>query len=197
MKILGISCSPRKGQNTETMVRTALESVEEKGADAEFYSVIGKNIHPCDGCWSCTKRGSCHIDDAMQELYEKMKEADGIIFASPVYFFNITAQAKAVIDRTIALSLPEQQLKDKVAGIMVSAGSTGVMDTVKSIRAFFDIQRMFVVNWVGIYTKATDMPKGLEAARNLGREMVAFAKNSFKFPDAFAPNHFTFGTHTH
>ena len=196
MKLLGICCSPRKGKNSETMLRTALGAAEEKGAEVEFFGVVGKNIHPCDGCWSCGKRGECHIDDDMQELYVKMKAADGIILATPVYFFDVTAQAKIIMDRTCALQPFGEPLRNKVAGIMACAGSTGIMDTVKSIQAFFAFHRMFVVNWVAIYAPVAEKTNGLTAARKLGQEIVSFSDNAFAFPEGFEPNHFTFGTHT-
>ena len=173
MKLLGISCSPRKGQNTDTILHAALDGAEETGAETEFFSVAGKRIPPCDGCWSCGKQGTCHIKDDMQELYEKLKTADGMIFATPVYFFDVTAQAKAIIDRTCALQPFGEPLRNKVAGIMVCAGSTGIMDAVKSIQAFLNAHRVFVVNWVGMYGPVDDKPQGMEAARNLGRKLSA------------------------
>lgn len=197
MKILGICCSPRKGQNTELMLRTALEAAEDQNAQTEFYSVIGKNIHPCDGCRSCISKGICHINDDMQELYEKMKAAYGILFASPVYFFNVTSQAKAIMDRTYALQPIGQPLRNKVGGAMACAGSTGLFDAVKSMQTFFTVHGMFFVNWVGIYSPAEDKPKGLEAARKLGQDMISFAEKSFTLPEDLTPNHSTFGTHTY
>jgi multimeric flavodoxin WrbA len=133
----------------------------------------------------------------MQELYTKLKSADGIILASPVYFFNVTAQAKTILDRTYALQPLGQPLRNKVAGIIACAGSTGILEAVKSVRTIFDLHGIFVVNWVGIYSPATERPKGLEAARNLGRDMVDVASQPIKLPENYSPNHITFGTHTH
>ena len=63
MKILGISFSPRKEGNTVAMLKEALAAAKKEGAEVELYSVAGKNIQPCDGCWGCTKTGKCHIKD--------------------------------------------------------------------------------------------------------------------------------------
>ena len=120
-----------------------------------------------------------------------------MIFATPVHFFDVTAQAKAIIDRTFALQPFGEPLRNKVAGIMVHAGSTGIMDAVKSIQAFLNAHRVFVVNWVGIYGPVDDKPQGMEAAGNLGREVVSFAATAPKFAEDFAPSYFAFGTHTH
>jgi multimeric flavodoxin WrbA len=85
MKILAVSSSPRKNGNTSLLLETALESAQQDGAETELFSVAGKTIQPCDGCWACFKTGTCHIQDDMTILYEKLVEADGIIFGTPVY----------------------------------------------------------------------------------------------------------------
>ena len=69
----------------------------------------------------------------MGELGRKMLEADGILFGSPVYFYNITAQGKAVIDRTIALGHDGRALANKVGGVIVVGGSLGLVDAVKDL----------------------------------------------------------------
>ena len=72
MKILGVSFSPRKEGNTVAMLNEALAAAKKDGAEVELYSVAGKNIQPCDGCWGCTKTGKCHIKDDTAELLDKM-----------------------------------------------------------------------------------------------------------------------------
>ena len=109
MKILAVSCSPRKQGNTEILLNEALEGAKAEGAEVELYRVSGKNIQPCDGCWSCMKEGQCHIKDDMQELYEKLLAADGIIFGTPIYFYNMTAQAKTLLDRTLCPQPPQEE----------------------------------------------------------------------------------------
>ena len=123
MKILGLSCSPRKNGNTEILLGEALLGASQKGAEVELYSLAGKNIGPCDGCRACGEKGICKIKDDMQEVYVKLLEADGIIFGTPVYFYNMTAQAKAVIDRTIALNNPKRSLANKIGGVVVTGAA--------------------------------------------------------------------------
>ena len=127
MKILGLSCSPRKQGNTEILLGEALNGAQQEGAGVELYSVSGKDIKPCDGCGVCNKTGECHIKDDMHVLYDKLLEADGIIFGSPIYFYSITAQAKAILDRTIALNRPERSLANKVGAVIVTGGSLGLV----------------------------------------------------------------------
>src|SRR3990172_13327350 len=99
MKVIGICGSPRKGGNTELLLREALESAASAGADTGLFTVFDKEIKPCDGCAACHRTGNCHIQDDMQPLYTQLQAADGIIFASPVHFWSVTAQVKIIIHR--------------------------------------------------------------------------------------------------
>ena len=99
MKILIISGSPRKGGNTELLAEAFA-----KGAAAhhhvEIVSVRDYKVNPCLGCNACFKtNGICAQKDDMSPIYEKMNQADMLVIASPVYFYGISAQLKAVIDR--------------------------------------------------------------------------------------------------
>ena len=78
MKILAISCSPRSNGNTVAMLAEVLAAAQEAGAEVELYSVAGKDIQPCDGCWTCVETGRCHKDDDTETLIGKMLAADGI-----------------------------------------------------------------------------------------------------------------------
>ena len=200
MKILAVSCSPRKNGNTIAMLEKALDGAREDGAEVELFSVAGKNIQPCDGCWGCTKTGRCHIKDDMQELYEKLVAADGIIFGTPIYFWGMTAQAKAVIDRTISLNQPGRNLSNKVGGVVASCGSLGMVDALKDFSYYMVQRRMLPANQVSAYLMGPDdlmkMGKCLKALNDLGRQMVALVKMNFKYPDEFARGPGAFGTHT-
>ena len=103
MKVLGIVCSPRKGGNTEILVKEALEAARQAGADTELVLVADRNISPCDGCGTCEENGVCKIKDDMQDIYKQLEIASGVILGTPVYFMNVSAQAKAIIDRTYGL----------------------------------------------------------------------------------------------
>ncbi|MFC1966345.1 flavodoxin family protein [Chloroflexota bacterium] len=141
MKVLGIVCSPRRGGNTEVLVEEALANARELGADVELVILAGKNITPCDGCESCVKTGKCRIEDDMQEIYSKLLETDGVIFGTPVYFWSVTAQAKAIIDRTYVL-LQGRKLRNKVAGVITVARRTGATRAFSVFQNFFNLQFM-------------------------------------------------------
>lgn len=194
--ILGLSCSPRESGNTTIMVNRALDGAREEGADTEFFSVSGKRLEPCDGCWTCLRKGTCHIEDDMDLLTEKMTAADGIIYSTPVYVYGMTGQAKIILDRTSHLNL-----SNKVGGVIVVAGSLGSIDPIKDLYFNMIIKKMLPANLVAIYGNAEGdvekMAQGMKAAYDLGREMAQIAAIGFKYPRGFRRNFHAFGTHTH
>jgi multimeric flavodoxin WrbA len=124
MRVLGIAASPRRNGNTEIMVKEALHTAGEAGCETELFTCYGKQLGPCLACGSCFKTGECLQKDDMGELYEAYTRADGIIFGSPVYFHNVSAQAKIIMDRTFAL-LKERSLQGKVGGAITTVRRIG------------------------------------------------------------------------
>jgi multimeric flavodoxin WrbA len=200
MKILAISCSPRKNGSTVAMLNEALGAAKEEGADVELYSVAGKTIQPCDGCWGCTRTGKCHIQDDMQGLYDKIIDADGLIFGTPIYFWGMAAQAKTVIDRTIALGPGGRKMNNKVCGVVACCGSLGLVDALKDFSYYIVQRRMLPANQVSAYlggpADLEKMPKCRKALEMLGKQMVALVKMGFKYPEEFIGGPGAFGTHT-
>ena len=102
-KVLILSGSPRKGGNSDLLCDEFLRGAQDAGNDAEKIFIRGKKIAPCAACYYCKDHdGVCAIKDDMAELLDKMQAADVIVKASPVYFYSIDAQMKAVIDRCVA-----------------------------------------------------------------------------------------------
>lgn len=99
MKIIGVVGSKRKNGNTATLVSEALDAVKNKGIDTEIIYLGDYNIKGCMGCEKCKDSYTCIIKDDMQKLYPKIMEANGIILGSPTYFYNITSDVKAFIER--------------------------------------------------------------------------------------------------
>jgi multimeric flavodoxin WrbA len=200
MKILAICCSPRKKGNTEILLKEALAAAKKAGAEVEFFSVAGKTIEPCIACDACRKDGVCTLKDDMQELYDKMLAADGIIFGTPVYFYNMTAQCKAVMDRTVAFGHPKRNLHNKVGGIVVVGASQGNISAVKDLGFYFVSRKMLYAGCISAYGMSggdvRQLPKCLEATRNLGRGMVKLVGMGFKYPRELMGPTFAYGTHT-
>ena len=101
-KVLILSGSPRRGGNSDTLCDEFKKGAIEAGNEVEKIFVTGKNIAYCKGCYACKDTGVCVIRDDMAEVLQKMLDADVIVLSSPVYFYSISAQLKAVIDRTVA-----------------------------------------------------------------------------------------------
>jgi multimeric flavodoxin WrbA len=134
----------------------------------------------------------------MQGLYGKLLEADGIIFGTPVYFYGMTAQAKAIIDRTIAFGRPEKTMANKVGGVIVTAGSMGIVDALKDLYFYMVTRQMLPANYVAAYPRGDlkEMAKCMKAAADLGHQMVQIAAKKFEYPSQFGRSSFAFGTHT-
>ena len=201
MKILAVSCSPRKEGNTVTLLNEALNGARQDGADTELYSVAGKDLQPCDGCWACTREGKqCPIKDDMPELHDKMAAADGIIFGTPIYFYGMTAQAKMVMDRSISFGFSGKSLANKVGGIVAVCGSLGLVDALKDFSFYMMTRRILPAGYVAAYAGSPDdlkkMEKCMKAANDLGRAMAAIVKADFKYPLELMGRPIAYGTHT-
>jgi multimeric flavodoxin WrbA len=201
MKILGVSGSPRSKGNTVILLEEALKGAESEGAETDLVSVSGKDLRGCDGCNVCFTKGECHIKDEMHMIHDAMAAADGIIFGTPIYVYGMTAQMKAIIDRTYGLHKPEKRLTNKVGSVVVVAGSLGIIDSLKDFYFFFAVQRMLAANFVGAYATekgtVTALVNGMKASFNLGREMVQLVNKRFEYSSEFNVNFFGYGTHTH
>jgi len=189
VKILGIVGSPRKGGNTEIMVREALEAAQKAGAETELILVVDKNISPCDACGACEENGICKIKDDMQMIYQQLKLADGIIFGTPVYFINVSAQAKTIIDRTYAF-LRTRELRGKVAAALVVARRVGAGQVLSILYSYFTIHRMLIAGGgIGYGRGKGEVKTGvggsptlsaLEEARAVGRNVVSLVERLSK-----------------
>jgi len=193
MKVLGIMGSPRRQSNTEILLDKALEGARKAGAEVEKVLVSKLKISPCLEIYACFKDGNCAIQDDMQLLYEKLLEADHIIFASPIFFYGITSQAKAVIDRCQALWMRRHVLgigkedKRERRGVFISVGATrgqklfdGAVLTVKyffdaiGVKYFSDL----LVRGIDDKGQIGEHPETLEDAFRLGQELVSVSRDA-------------------
>ncbi len=144
MKAIGIVGSPRKNGNTEILTRHTLKAIEEAGLDTELIRLAGRDIRPCDACMVCRNEERCPIDDDLFPIYTKMKEADAVILASPVYFGSANALLKALMDRTGYISYDTRPFAGKVGGPLVVARRAGQNFTFAQIMYWFHILGFFM-----------------------------------------------------
>ena len=102
-KVLIISSSPRKGGNSDILCDAFAVGAKEAGNEVEKVRIADLKIGYCTGCYACQNTGKCAIKDDARSVIDKMLTADVIVLASPVYFYSICAQLKALIDRTVVV----------------------------------------------------------------------------------------------
>lgn len=189
MKIMGILGSSRQGGNTEVMLDVALEEAQKNGVFVDKIPLKDKSIAPCDGCLGCAKTGRCVIDDDAQEIYKKMLESDGIIWATPVYFWSMTGQTKTLLDRTYALLYPKLQLANKVGGLIIVAASRGCMNAANAFHMYFSYNHMFFSELASGFADTKGAIKNNALAINMAKEMVhqmiSLINANLKYPEEF------------
>ncbi len=184
MKVVAFNGSPRKEGNTTILINHIFQELEKEGLETELVSLAGKKIHGCMACYKCfeNKDGRCSVkDDFLNEGIIKMIEADGIILGSPVYFADVTAEMKALIDRAGFVSLANGGLyKNKVGASVVALRRTGGIHTLDSLNHFFLAGQMIIVGrGVGIGRNIGDVEKdqeGLQMVKTLGQRMAWLLK---------------------
>ncbi len=122
MKILGIVGSKRRQGNTAILVKEALHSASMLGAKTSLLFLDDYHIEGCRGCEGCRNTYQCIIPDDMQSIYPQLLSADGLIFGSPTYFYNVSADAKAFIDRCYCLEAFDPHDRSCWLGITEAAG---------------------------------------------------------------------------
>lgn len=103
MKVLVISSSLRAGSNSEQMAQSFAEGAREAGHDVELVSLKGLKVNYCLGCYGCASTHRCVQKDDAAELVQRMRDVDALCFATPVYYYGMAAQLKALLDRTVAI----------------------------------------------------------------------------------------------
>lgn len=190
MKVLGIYGSPRKGGNSDQLLDKALEGARAAGAETKAVYARDLKMSGCLECGGCDKTGKCVVKDDMQLVYPLLEEADLIFLASPIFFYGITAQAKALIDRSQALwskrlleKTPEERKSyDSGRGYLIAVGATRGKNLFEGAQLtaqyFFDALDMSYDG--GIFfrslekkTAAKKTPETLQEAYNMGRKAAS------------------------
>jgi len=157
MKILGVLGSPRIGGNSDILLDRALGGAKEAGAEVEKIVLCRKKISGCLDCTKCNEAGVCAIKDDMQDLYPKILEADAIIHSVPVYFWAMTAQMKAYLDRWCAFFDGEwkwhkqyyPKVKGKKIGLITVCGDSNVHTADPIVHSFKTTVDFTRLRWIG------------------------------------------------
>jgi len=184
-KIVIVIGSPRKEGNSATLAQQVTAGAQAHGADVECFHLHDMNIHPCDACDLCREstEAECVIEDAMQDLYPRLRGADALVIASPIYWFTVSAQTKLFMDRCYALGGPEgNALAGKRIGIVLVYADPDpfISGAVNALRTFQDGFRYIGAEIVGmVYGSAWEAgairnhPAVMDNAYHLGVQLAA------------------------
>jgi multimeric flavodoxin WrbA len=189
MKVVGFNGSPRKDGNTAILVNYVFEELRAEGIGTELLQLGGKDIHGCKACFKCfnNKNARCAVDsDYLNSCIEKIVEADGVIFASPTYFTDVTTEMKALIDRAgLVAKANDDMFKRKIGAAVVAVRRAGSIHVFDSINHFFLISQMIVpgsIYWnMGFGLEKGDVEKdseGIQTMKVLGRNMAWLLKKT-------------------
>ncbi len=181
MKILAIDGSPRKG-NTDFMLNVILDSVKEL-ADFEVIKLRRKKIEFCSGGDNCCpKTKECHIKDDMQEIYEKLENADIVLLASPCYFSNVTALMKNFIDRCNPYYFNKKLKGKKFFLLSVGGYKPSIKDAIKAMENF--LKGIYGVSIGSYYAKADKIgelkenKEVIKRLRDIGKKLLEKLENA-------------------
>jgi multimeric flavodoxin WrbA len=192
MKILGISCSPRQGRSTFKALTACLQAAGEldERIETSLIELAGKTVGPCTACGICRQGLVCGWDDDFGELIGPLSDDNlaGLVLATPVYFGSMTAQCKALLDRSVMFRRNGWRLRDKVGGVLAVGGvrNGGQELTCQAVRAAMLCHDMVCVSdgrdTAHFGAALHNGPDGVEAdetglvtARNLGRRVADLA----------------------
>jgi multimeric flavodoxin WrbA len=189
IKVLGISTSPRIKGNSDLLLRRALAGAESAGAKTEHLRLSDYEIHPCIECNACYSTGRCAVQDDYQQIQEKMLNADRLIFATPIFFMTVCAQAKMLIDRGQCLWAHKYVLKkgpitpdrDRRAMVIAVGGSKSKkqFESVRlTMKSYFDTLQVhyaanLFVNQIDAPGDIEKHPSALKEAYRLGGILAA------------------------
>ncbi len=182
MKVLLVNGSPHENGCTYTALAEVEKVLKEEGIETEIFWIGNKPIAGCIACGGCSKTGKCVFDDSVNEAVEKVKEADGFIFGSPVHYAAASGQLTSFMDR-LFYSTGSDAFYLKPAACISSARRGGTTATFDQLNKYFTISQMPVISscyWNNVHGNTPEEvmqdKEGLYIMRTLGRNMAFFLK---------------------
>ena len=180
MKVIAFNGSPKANGNTYVSINAVAEELKKEGIDVEIINVGNKNITGCKACGGCSKTGKCVINDGVNEMIEKMKDADGIILGSPVYYAGLNGTMKAFLDRAFMLvGANGAFLRHKVGVSVAVARRAGTIQAVDEMNKFLSFYEMVIptanywdVAFGGAPGDVLKDEEGMQIMRVLGKNMA-------------------------
>jgi len=188
-KVLAIYGSPRRNGNTALLLQKAVQGAKEAGADVEEIFLRDLKMSPCLEIYGCKKDGRCIIKDDFQGVYDRILSCEGLMLASPIFFYTVSAYTKILMDRCQSFwvkkywvdKIPFGKIDPKRKGLFIAAGATkgkrlfdGVLLTVKYFFEGFDAEL-----WRNLLYRGLDFegdvlrhPDYLDEAYTAGKELI-------------------------
>lgn len=196
MKLVAIIGSPRgMAGNTGQLLNALIEAVQAAGVDVTTFSLAKNKVQPCVACEMCHKEGACVLKDDFETIKAAMLEADGIVLASPNYIFNVSAQMKALMDRS-SCPIHCQMMQGKYGAAVVTSGGGDCKEVEAYMLRFLRVLGCWTVGSVGAEAwRLADEPhrsQALEPAAALGHDLVMAIRDQRTYSDQ-AEDHRSFG----
>ena len=187
MKVVAFNGSPRKDGNTFFLISHVFRELERERIETELIQLSEKQIHGCIACYKCfeNKDQRCAVkNDAANEYIEKMTKTEGIILGSPVYFSDVTAEMKALIDRAGFVSLANGGMyRNKVGATAIALRRTGAIHTLDTMNHFF-LSAEIIIAGRGIAFgrekgEVEQDEEGIQQVKALGQRMAWLLKKLY------------------
>lgn len=184
MKIIGINGSPRANGNTKAALDIMGEVFAQEGIDFEVLH-IGHQLAPCSGCFRCAKTHTCTLpDDGLNDMYQRLIQADGVVFGSPVYFASITSGMRCFMDRMGCIDMNNgRQFRFKVGVPLVVARRAGAVNAIDELAHYINYAQMIIpgsLYWPLVYGnkpgEVAQDPEGVQTVQVLAQSMAYVMK---------------------
>ncbi len=181
MKVIAINGSPKANGNTALAIKKVTDTLNAEGIETETIHIGKMPLRGCMACGACSKLGKCAIDDGLNEIAAKMREADGIVIGSPVYYAGVNGTLKSFLDRAFYQSGGAFRFKPGAAVLAVRRG--GALDAYHTINNYFGISQMIQVPanyWNMVYGRlpgeAEQDLEGMNTMEVIGKNMAYLIK---------------------
>ena len=189
IRLCAVYGSPRRKGNTSILLKKAVEGARDAGAEVNEIILRDKKISPCLEIYGCKDSGKCVINDDFHEIVDQILDSNGLILASPIFFYSLSAHTKMLIDRCQSLWMKKYYIEKadrknwvpKRKGLFISLGATNgkklFEGSLLTVRYFFDVLDMKLHNsllyrGIDLEGEIMDYPQYLEDAYQAGRDLV-------------------------
>ncbi len=183
-KVILLNASPRANSNTLDVLNVCAREIEKNGVETEIISLKGKNIQSCKACLSCHETGKCALNDGLNEIIDKLRDAQGFIPAAPVYFGTARGDVMAALQRIGKVSRYSDRFLNWMVGGPIAVGRRGGQTlTLQEMTMFFPINNMIIAGstywnivFAGEEGTAFEDTEGIQTIRLFGENVSRIIK---------------------